>query len=35
MNTYASRPESLPEPVLRMTPITAERYLSTALFEGL
>jgi len=33
MNTYASRPESLPEPALRMSPITAERYLSTEYFE--
>src|SRR5215470_5105200 len=28
MNMHASRPDSLPEPPLRRTPITAERYIS-------
>jgi phenylpropionate dioxygenase-like ring-hydroxylating dioxygenase large terminal subunit len=33
MNTHAGRPESVPETPLRMTPITAERYLSAEYFQ--
>jgi len=33
MSTDMSRPESVPAPLLRMTPITAERYVSVDYFH--